>query len=66
MARFMKTAFTLIAAAALIFASTSCDRHSWEETEVLHEGMHKAHDAHHGDDHGKEAHAPKAEGAAKH
>lgn len=51
--QFMKTApAALLAAAALIFASASCDKHSWEETQVLHEGMHKDHgDEHHGDNH---------------
>ena len=56
----MKTApAALLAAAALIFASVSCDKHSWEETQVLHEGMHKGHgDQHHGDTH----HAEEAKG----
>ncbi|MFM2177853.1 MAG: hypothetical protein RL015_1951 [Verrucomicrobiota bacterium] len=58
-----KTAFTALATAALILAATSCGKHSWEETQVLHEGMHKAHgDGHHGeakhDSHSKpDAHA---------
>lgn len=53
----MKTASILLCAAAFIFASVSCDKHSFEETKVLHEGMHK-HEAHgHGD-----AHAEKKEG----
>ncbi|HEY1049015.1 MAG TPA: hypothetical protein VGE39_04645 [Prosthecobacter sp.] len=52
----MKTASILLCAAAFIFASASCDSHSFEETQVLHEGMHdKAHG--HGD-----AHAEKKEG----
>ena len=46
----MKTAFAVLATAGLILASTSCDKHSWEQTQVLHEGMHKAHgDTHHGE-----------------
>lgn len=68
---FMKTALVLLAAASMILVSTSCDKHSWDSTKVLHEGMHKEH---HGDDHGhaadhgkdhaekKDDHAP----AAKH
>jgi len=79
---FMKTVPALLAVASLIFASVSCDKHSWEETQVLHEGMHKVHgedhgDAHHGeakkDDHGKAdahaekpAHAPEKKEEAKH
>lgn len=64
----MKTASILLCAAAFILASVSCDKHSFEETKVLHEGMHKAHGQGHGDDHAKEAghgdaHAPEA---AKH
>ncbi len=70
-----KTALYTLATAALIFAATSCGKHSWEETQVLHEGMHKGHGEAHGeakhDEHGKadahakpEAHAEKA--AAKH
>jgi hypothetical protein len=63
----MKTALVLLAAASMILVSTSCDKHSWDSTKVLHEGMHKDH---HGDDHGqskdhhekKDDHAP----AAKH
>jgi hypothetical protein len=44
----MKTAVSALAIAALIFASGSCAKHDWEETQVLHEGMHKGHgDAHH-------------------
>lgn len=58
---FMKTASTLFCAAAFIFASVSCDSHSFEETKVLHEGMHK-HEGHgHGDAHG-DAHGEKKEG----
>ncbi|MCW0219031.1 MAG: hypothetical protein OJI67_11975 [Prosthecobacter sp.] len=54
----MKTALALIAVSSLIFASVSCDKHSWAETEVLHEGMHKDH-------HGEEAHGEKAHGEVK-
>lgn len=72
----MKTVPALLALATLLTASVSCDKHSWEETKVLHEGMHKeGHgDAHHGeakkDDHAKPAahapaaHAPEAKPAA--
>ncbi len=63
----MKTALVLFAAASMILVSTSCDKHSWDSTKVLHEGMHKES---HGDDHShakeehdnKHDHAP----AAKH
>lgn len=60
-----KVALTVLAAAALISFGPSCAKHSWEETQVLHEGMHKAHDGGHGDAkhdaHGKaDAHAPAA------
>lgn len=51
----MKTALFFLCAAALVLASTSCGKHTWQETQVLHEGMHKAHDAGHGDAHAKEA-----------
>jgi hypothetical protein len=53
------------AALALLFCAVSCDKHSWESTQVLHEGMHKAHgEGHgdgHGDSHGKDAHGKKAD-----
>jgi hypothetical protein len=72
-----KTALSALATAALILAATSCGRHSWEETQVLHEGMHKGHGEAHGeakhDEHAKpEAHAeaakhaPEKKDAAKH
>jgi hypothetical protein len=50
------------AALALLLCSVSCDKHSWDSTQVLHEGMHKAHGEGHGDSHGKKAHAKPAEG----
>ncbi len=53
----MKTA-SILFCAAFILASVSCDSHSFEETKVLHEGMHK-HDGH---GHGHDAHAEKKEG----
>ena len=58
-----KVALTVLAAAALISFGPSCAKHSWEDTQVLHEGMHKGH----GDSHGKvDAHAPApAHGEAK-
>lgn len=69
----MKIASVLLAT-ALIVVSTSCDKHSWSQTQTLHEGMHKDHhgdghhdDAHKDEHHGeakKDAHAPAAE--AKH
>lgn len=50
-----KTAFIAFATAALIITATSCGKHSWEKTQVLHEGMHKDHgDAKH-DEHAKPA-----------
>ena len=62
----MKKSLTiLLTAAAFIFASTSCDKHSWKETQGLHEGMHKAHGSDHGDSHAKDdGHGKKEE--AKH
>lgn len=48
-----KAAFTAAIAAAVLILAPSCAKHSWEETQVLHEGMHKSsghvsggHDAH--------------------
>jgi hypothetical protein len=57
-----------LALAALCLIGASCDKHSWKDTQVLHEGMHKAG---HGDSHAKDSkdshgnarddkHAPKA------
>jgi len=68
----MKTVPALFAAASLIFVSVSCDKHSWEETQVLHENMHKEHaDSHHndakkGEHEKKDAHAAEKKDAAKH
>ncbi len=39
----MKTASFFLCAAAIVLSSASCGKHSWKETQVLHEGMHKAH-----------------------
>lgn len=50
-----KAALTLLAAAALISFGPSCAKHSWEETQVLHEGMHKGHGGAKHDDHAKPA-----------
>ena len=58
----MKTASILLCAAAIVFASASCDKHSFEETKVLHEGMHKDG---HGDKHAEPAHAKEADHGAK-
>lgn len=57
----MKNASILLCAAVIALASTSCDKHSWKETQVLHEGMHKEHAAEHGDAHAekKDAHGEK-------
>lgn len=46
---------SILLCAAIAFAVTACDKHSWKETQVLHEGMHKAHGEEHGDSHAKEA-----------
>ncbi|MBL9132691.1 MAG: hypothetical protein JNG86_15905 [Verrucomicrobiaceae bacterium] len=51
----MKTVSYIACAAAFIFASASCDKHSWKETQVLHEGMHKDHGKEHKDSHAKPA-----------
>ena len=59
----MKTASFIFCAAALVLASTSCGKHSWKETQVLHEGMHKAHDEGHGDSHA--AHGDKTDHSEK-
>ncbi|MCF7790162.1 MAG: hypothetical protein K9N47_28850 [Prosthecobacter sp.] len=68
----MKTASLFLCAAALVLASTSCGKHSWAETQGLHEGMHKVHDEAHGDAHApaaahgeKTEHAPAAEHGEK-
>ena len=45
----MKTASFFLCAAAIVLASTSCGKHTWKETQGLHEGMHKAHAEEHGD-----------------
>ncbi|WP_395752234.1 hypothetical protein [Prosthecobacter sp.] len=48
----MKTASFFLCSAAIALFSVSCDKHSWEETKVLHEGTHKAHHSEgHGDAH---------------
>lgn len=62
----MKTASILLCAAVIALGSASCGKHTWKETQVLHEGMHKAHGEEHGDAHAKEtehgeAHAEKKE-----
>jgi len=51
----MKTVPFFLCAAALVLATASCDKHTWKETQVLHEGMHKTHGEEHGDAHAKEA-----------
>ncbi|MDZ4404723.1 hypothetical protein [Prosthecobacter sp.] len=56
----MKTAPILFCAAAFIFASVSCGKHSWKETQVLHEKYQK-----HGDSHAAEGEHGKKE-EAKH
>lgn len=71
-----KTVLTTLASAALILAATACGKHSWKETQVLHEGMHKGHGDAHGDAHGTAkpdahgekpaAHAPEHKTEAKH
>ena len=62
----MKNVSILLCAAVIALGSASCGKHSWKETQVLHEGMNKAHAEEHGDAHAKEApHGEKKE-AAKH
>jgi hypothetical protein len=50
----MKTVSFILCAAAILFASSSCDSHTFKETQVLHEGMHKDH----GKEHAKDAAHP--------
>lgn len=53
----MKTAPIFLCAAAFILASVSCDKHSFEETKVLHEKYQKHGEGHgdfHADPHAKE------------
>ncbi len=50
----MKIASIILCAAAFVFASVSCDSHTFDETKGLHEGMHKDKGAGHGDAHAKE------------
>lgn len=51
----MKTVSVLFAAAVFVFASASCDKHSWESTRGLHENTDtKKKEGHvHGDAHGE-------------
>lgn len=59
----MKTASFLLCAAAFVLASASCGKHTWKETQVLHEGMHKAHAGEvHGDAHAGPADQREKEG----
>ncbi|GEP43966.1 hypothetical protein [Brevifollis gellanilyticus] len=58
-----KATLALLASAALISFGPSCAKHSWEQTQVLHEGMHKGHGEGH-DAHGDAKH--EAHGEAKH
>jgi hypothetical protein len=51
----MKTASFFLCAAAIILASSSCGKHTWKETQVLHEGMEKNHTEIHPDAHSTEA-----------
>lgn len=64
----MKKLPAFLAASALISFSASCDKHSWEETQVLHEGMHDAHhgeDAEHGEGHAEKPHGEEGHGEKK-
>lgn len=63
----------LLATGAVIAAMTSCGKHSWEETQVLHEKYKPEHGSDHGDghgagakEHGTEAHGEGAKAAAGH
>ncbi len=58
-----KAAFTVFAALALVSFGPSCAKHRWEDTQSLHEGMHKDH---HGEGHGEAAHDSHAKPAAGH
>lgn len=61
-----KTALVLFSAASLSLFGPSCAKHSWEETKVLHEGMHSGHgDASH-DSHAKPAEGHHEEKKAAH
>lgn len=51
----MKTAPFFLCAAALVLASTSCGKHSWKETQVLHEKYQHHAEGEHGDAHAKPA-----------
>jgi hypothetical protein len=62
----MKTASFFLCAAALVLASTSCGKHSWAETQGLHEKYQHHAEAAHGDAHApKDAHAKEAEHGEK-
>lgn len=61
-----KVALTLLAAAALVSFGPSCAKHSWEETQVLHENMHKGHGEAHAEGHGEAKHDDHAKPAAGH
>lgn len=47
----MKTASLLLCAAAIVLASTSCGKHSWKETQVLHEKYQHHDETAHSDAH---------------
>jgi hypothetical protein len=40
---------------AVSFAFVSCDKHSWEDTQKLHEGMHAEEHGDHGHKHTEKA-----------
>ena len=52
-----------IALTAIALATVSCDKHSWKETQVLHEKYSSHGAAAHGESHGaaKDSHGTKAE-----
>ncbi|HYF35356.1 MAG TPA: hypothetical protein VD994_08720 [Prosthecobacter sp.] len=58
----MKVLASVLAISALIFTASSCAKHDWEETKVLHEGSSGGHGGHggehqaHGAAEAKEAH----------
>jgi hypothetical protein len=51
----MKVSAAALAIFALVFTSVSCDKHSWKETQVLHEGMTGGHGGHGGEHHAEAA-----------
>ncbi len=53
------------AIAVLLLAGVSCDKHSWEETRVLHGHGHHEHEHHHEDGKHKDAKTDASHGEEK-